>query len=309
MLIAIVESKFSGGKLEMRKFIFLSMTLIIYICLLPIHGNSQSDLVVRNGIEIFRSHVRLPPDAEIKFVEKKESPIPDFYSLKLIISLPDKDMPIVIYVDKNGEKVILGNLYVKGENITLKEAGPPRPKKIDMTMLDMEKSPFIGNIGARVVIVEFSNFQCPYCMDSWLKMARLMKRYPQEFKYIFKHFPFQARGKTFELSEFAAAAHEVGNDAFWVVHDFFFTKEGQEMVTRLEKEAIKENVEKLLKGKGYNIKNFNLALEIGKAKSRVLEDMAVANRFRFTSTPTKIVNGDIIVGSTPDSTLERYLNK
>jgi protein-disulfide isomerase len=192
--------------------------------------------------------------------------------------------------------------------VTMKEAGPPRPKKIDMGLLEMVKSPFLGNKGAKVTIVEFSNFQCPYCMDSWSKFMGLLKRYPQDFKYIFKHFPFQDQGRTFELSEMAAAAQEVSNEAFWIVHDFFFTKEGQD-IANLEKGAVRQKVEQLLKGKGYDVRSFQSALETGRARNRVLEDMALANRFRMTSTPTKIVNGEMIVGSTPDSTLEQYLGK
>jgi protein-disulfide isomerase len=63
------------------------------------------------------------------------------------------------------------------------------------------------------------------------------------------------------------------------------------------------------KGKGYDVKIFQSALETGRARKRVLEDMALANRLRLTSTPTKIINGDMIIGLTPDSTLERYLGK
>jgi protein-disulfide isomerase len=177
-----------------------------------------------------------------------------------------------------------------------------------MGLLEMGKSPFLGNKGAKVTIVEFSNFQCPYCMDSWSKFMGLMKRYPQDFKYIFKHFPFQDQGRTFELSEMAAAAQEVSNEAFWIVHDFFFTKEGQD-IANLEKGAVRQKVEQLLKGKGYDVRSFQSALETSRARNRVLEDMALANRFRMTSTPTKIVNGEMIVGSTPDSTLEQYLGK
>ena len=106
----------------------------------------------------------------------------------------------------------------------------------------------------------------------------------------------------------AAAAQEISNEAFWVVHDFFFTKEGQDMAN-LEKGAVKQKVEQLLKGKGYDVRIFQSALETGRARNRVIEDMALADRFRMTSTPTKIVNGDIIVGSTPDNVLERYLGK
>jgi protein-disulfide isomerase len=265
-------------------------------------------MTVRAAIDTFKSQVRLPQGTEIRLLEKKESPIPDFYSVKLLLVYPDKEVPVVIYVDKAGEKVIIGNLFIKGENVNTKEAGPPRSRKIDMGLLEMGKSPSIGNEGAKVTIVEFSNFQCPYCMDSWAKFMGLMKRYPQDFKYIFKHFPFQPQGRTFELSEIAAAAQEVSNEAFWIAHDFFFTKEGQDMAN-LEKGAMIQKIEQLLKGKGYDVRIFQSALETGRARNRVLEDMALANRLRMTSTPTKIVNGDMIVGLTPDNVLERYLGK
>jgi protein-disulfide isomerase len=292
----------------------LKNSLIGLICLLfsiflfSHPGFSQEDNIGQVAIHTFRTQIRLPPGVEIKFLEKKESPIPDFYLVKLLLVYPDKEVPVVIYVDKAGEKVIIGNLFIKGENVTMKEAGPPKPIKIDMGMLEMGKSPSIGNKGAKVTIVEFSNFQCPYCMDSWSKFMGLMKRYPQDFKYIFKHFPFQPQGRTFELSEMAAAAQEVSNEAFWIVHDFFFTKEGQD-VSNLDKGAVKQKVEQLLKGKGYDVGIFQSALETGRARNRILEDMALANRLRMTSTPTKIVNGDMIVGLTPDNVLEQYLGK
>jgi len=291
-----------------RKTSIKGLGVMVLVLLLTALVSAQEDKIGEMAINTFRTQIRLPQGTEIRFLEKKESPIPDFYLVKLLLIYPDKEVPAVIYVDKAGEKVIIGNLFIKGENINTKEAGPPKPRKIDMGLLEMEKSPSLGNEGAKVTIVEFSNFQCPYCMDSWSKFMGLMKRYPQDFKYIFKHFPFQTQGKTFELSEMAAAAQEVSNEAFWIVHDFFYTKEGQD-IANLEKGAVKKKVEQLLRGKGYDVRIFQSALETGKARNRVLEDIALANRYRMTSTPTKIVNGDMIVGLTPDSTLERYLGK
>jgi protein-disulfide isomerase len=190
----------------------------------------------------------------------------------------------------------------------VKEAGLPRSKKIDMAILDVDKSPSIGPIGAKVTLVEFSNFQCPYCTDSWVKLKTLLTKYPKDIKYIFKHFPFQPVGKTFELSEMAAAAQEVSQEAFWLVHDFLFTSEGQS-VAQLDRKAIQLKIEQLLREKNYDVKGFQSALENGKGRQRVLEDMALGNKLRITGTPTKIVNGDFIVGSSPDNVLERYLIK
>lgn len=292
----------------MAKNIFWAGMVIAVVLAMPVATFSQGDPVAKAAIDTFKSQVRLPAGSEIKFLEKKESPISDFYAVKLLVVLPDKEMPAIVYVDPAGEKVFIGNLFIKGENVTRKEAGPPKPKKIDMAILDMEKSPFLGSKEAKVMIVEFSNFQCPYCMDSWTKFKELMKRYPEDFKYLFKHFPFQTQGRTFALSEMAAAAQEVSNEAFWLIHDFFYTKEGQD-IANLEKRVVKQKVEQILKRKKYDVRIFQSALETGKAKNRVLEDMALAERLRLTSTPTKIVNGDVIVGLTADSTLERYLGK
>jgi len=293
----MLKKRFIGG-----------ICLLLSVFFFAQQGFSQEDKIAEMAINTFRSQVRLPQGTEIKFLEKKESPIPGLYSVKLLLLFPDKDVPVVIYVDKEGEKVFIGNLFVKGENVTTKEAGPPKPKKIDMAALDMDKSPFIGSKGAKVTIVEFSNFQCPYCMDSWTKLKTLLGKHPREIRYIFKHFPFQSDGKTFELSEMAAAAQEVGQEAFWLVHDFLFTREGQS-VAKLDRKAVQLKIEQLLREKNHDVKALQTALESGRGKQRVLEDMALGNKLRITGTPTKIVNGDMIVGSSPDNVLERYLGK
>ena len=269
---------------------------------------SQEDEISKAAIETVKKQIRLPAGTEIRFVEKKESQIPGFYTVKMVISSLDRDTPVVAYVDQTGEKVILGNLFVKGESVTAKEAGPPTTKKIDMAILDLDHSPAVGQKGARVTIVEFSNFQCPHCMDSWTKLKPLLGKSPKEVRYIFKHFPFQSEGKAFELSEIAAAAQEVSLEAFWLVHDFFFTPEGQN-VAKLEKKAVQTRVEQLLREKKMNVKAFQAALENGKGRQRVLDDMALGTKLRITGTPTKVVNGDIIVGSTADNVLEKYLSK
>jgi len=292
----------------LKKSLIGGIWLLLSIFFFSPQGFSQEDKIGEVAINTFRVQIRLPQGTEIRYLEKKDSPISDFYSVKLLIVLPDKEMPVIVYVDKAGEKVFLGNLFLKGENVTMKEAGPPRPKKIDMTILDMDKSPAAGPKGAKVTLVEFSNFQCPHCLDSWTKLKPLLGKYPKDIQYIFKHFPFQPDGKTFELSEMTAAAQEVGQEAFWLVHDFLFTGEGQS-VANLDKKAVLLKIEQLLREKNHDVKGFQSALESGKGRQRVLDDMALGNKLRITGTPTKIVNGDLIVGSTLDNVLERYLGK
>jgi len=72
--------------------------------------------------------------------EKRESPIPDFIMVKLLVVRKDGEVPIVVYVDRSAEKVILGDLFIKGENITQKETGDPKISKIESRFLETGKA-------------------------------------------------------------------------------------------------------------------------------------------------------------------------
>ena len=285
-------------------FGILCFTILSWV--LISQGFAQEDKIVQVAVDTFKKEVRLPPEAEVKFVEKKDSPIPGFYSVKLSVLTPTREVPIVLYVDSNGEMVILGNLIIRGENVTRKEAGEPKARKIDMALLGVDKSAVRGGVQPKMTIVEFSNFQCPYCVKSWKKMKELLGKYPQEIRYVFKHFPLQPKGIQFELSEMAAATQEVSQEAFWAVHDFFFSDEGQAFVKK-DREVLKKKIEEILKEKGYDEKIFQTALETGKGKKKVEEDILTGNKIGVRGTPSIVVNGDFVGSAITDKMVEQYL--
>lgn len=286
----------------------LGLVLAGWVLLTVPGAFAQEDRMVQLAIETVKAQMRLPKGAEVKFVEKKESPIPGFYSVKLSFMGADREIPLIVYVAPEGEKVILGSLFVKGENVTRKEAGEPKPRKLEMGQLELDRSLVRGPAGARITVVEFSNFQCPYCVRSWKTVKELMDKYPQDINYVFKHFPLPSQKKSAELSEMVAALEGVNRDAFWMLHDFFFSDEGQKLVN-LEREALKKRIEELLEGKGYDVKGFQSALETGKGKKRVDEDAALGQKLGVRGTPTTVVNGEFRVGPVTDKTIEEYLKK
>ena len=291
-----------------KKFVLATIGLVFFSFILTTQIFSQEDKIAQVAIETFRTQFRLPPGAEVKFIEKKESPIPGFYSVKLSVSTQNREIPVIVYVDSVGEKVIVGTLFIKGENVSRKEAGEPKLRKMDMGQLGIEKSPSRGPNSGKMTVVEFSNFQCPFCVKSWKRMKELLEKNPQEIRYIFKHFPLQPQGKPFEVSEMVAATQEISDEAFWAVHDFFFSDEGQTFMSR-ETEVLKQKIEEILKGKGYDEKSFQTALETGKGKKRVVEDMVLGNKIGVTGTPTMIINGDFVGSSLTDKMVEQYLGK
>jgi hypothetical protein len=107
----------------LKKTLSRTLLLIVLSFFLTAQGFAQKDNIAQIAIDTVRAHMGLPPGIEVKFIEKKESPVPGFYSVKLSLVTPDREIPTVIYVDKTGDRVFLGTLIVKGENVTRKEAG------------------------------------------------------------------------------------------------------------------------------------------------------------------------------------------
>ena len=289
-----------------KKLVLATLGLVFLSFILTPQIFSQEDKIAQVAIETFKTQFRLPPGAEVKFIEKKESPIPGFYSVKLSVLTQNREIPVIVYVDSAGEKVIVGTLFIKGENVSRKEAGEPKFRKMDMGQLGIEKSPSRGPNGGKMTVVEFSNFQCPYCVKSWKRMKEMLEKNPKEIRYIFKHFPLQPQGKPFEISEMVAATQEISDEAFWAVHDFFFSDEGQAFMSK-ETGVLKQKIEEILKGKGYDEKVFQTALDTGKGKKRVVEDMALGNKIGVTGTPTMIINGDFVGSNLTDKMVEEYL--
>lgn len=292
----------------LKGIVLMVVVLLGLSLLLTFQVMAQEDRIVRVAIDTVRTQLRLPKEIEVRFVEKRESHLPGFYSVKLLLITADKEIPLVAYVDKTGEKVLVGSLIIKGENVTAKEAGVPKPRKVNMGKLEIEKSPSRGPSGAKVTIAEFSNFECPYCQMSWLKMREWMEKHPQDVRYVFKHFPFQPQGKTFDLSEIAAAAQKISDEAFWVVHDLFFSNEGQALIQG-ETGEVRRKIEEILKEKGYDVKSFQSALETGQGRRKVEEDMALGKNIRVMGTPTILINGEFAANPVTDQVFEQYLRK
>lgn len=124
----------------MAKVFIGIMGLLLISLLLRLNHSSRENNMIELAVETVRIEIGLPDDAEIKFVEKKESPIPDFYAVKLLVKRTDREVPVVVYVDRGADKVIVGNLFIRGENITRREAGDPRIPKMDVGHFKIEKS-------------------------------------------------------------------------------------------------------------------------------------------------------------------------
>ena len=124
----------------MSKIFFGLMALLILSLLSTVNNPFKQDNIAQLAIQTLKIQGGLSEEAELKLVEKRESPIPDFIMVKLIVVGEHGEVPIVVYVDRSAEKVILGDLFIRGENITLKDTGNPRISKVGSKSLETGKT-------------------------------------------------------------------------------------------------------------------------------------------------------------------------
>ena len=170
--------------------------------------------------------------------------------------------------------------------------------------------PTRGNASAPVTIIEFSDFQCPYCTRGATTVEELLEKYPDDIKFVFKHFPlgFHPWAKPAAIASHCAS--EQNHDAFWTLHDAYF--KNQKAITP---ENVIAKSKEYLAGAGIDMAAFddcanNKDSEAYKAAAKVVDDdMALGSKHGVSGTPGFFVNGQFINGAQPSSAFEPLIEE
>jgi protein-disulfide isomerase len=142
-------------------------------------------------------------------------------------------------------------------------------------------SPSTGPVNARITLVEFSDFQCPFCYKAVAHLNTLLKAYPTQVKLIFKQFPLVDSHPEAAISAAAAlAANQQGK--FWQMHDIMFANHGN-----LSRKAILG----WAAGLGLDMTRFTADLESPAIKQAIKRDMEDGERIGVDATPTVFIDG------------------
>ncbi len=171
----------------------------------------------------------------------------------------------------------------KANNVVVTFKEPVKPKK------EVEaKGPSKGPDGAKVTIVEFSDFQCPFCGKASATVDQVMEQYAGKVKLVFRHFPLDFHEKAPKAAEAALCANE--QKKFWEFHDVMFKNQD-----KLSIEDLKATATTL----GLDATKFNECLDSGKMKKTVEEDTAAGKKVGVTGTPAFFINGTMLSGAQP----------
>jgi protein-disulfide isomerase len=157
----------------------------------------------------------------------------------------------------------------------------------------------LGNPDAPVTIIEFSDFQCPFCRKFYKEtLPQIKKDYilTGKAKLVYRDFPLvQIHPGATPAAEGAECAKEQGK--FWEMHDVIFDEQEKQGSGTIQFTA--DDVKKWAAKLGLNTSKFNQCLDSEKYKQEVEKDIADGSAAGVTGTPAIFVNGRLIVGAQP----------
>ncbi|MFO7566997.1 MAG: thioredoxin domain-containing protein [Enhygromyxa sp.] len=158
--------------------------------------------------------------------------------------------------------------------------------------------PSYGPADAQVTVVEFSDFQCPYCSLAANAVNELKDKYGDRVRFVFRQYPLGFHEQAHLAAQASLAAHAQGK--FWEFHDKLFAN--QKALGRAELEQYAEEI-------GLDMAQFRKALDEGTYKATVDADMELGGEVFVSGTPTMFINGARVANATDVESISSEIDK
>jgi protein-disulfide isomerase len=227
-------------------------------------------------------------DAEA-FYEKNKSRIPPQTTKEAV-------MPqIKAYLQQNGQQEARDK-YFKTLEAKYKVDYLMEPMRVEVAANGF---PAKGPASAPVTIVEFSDFQCPFCSRVTPTLQEVVSKYGNKIRLVFRQFPLPMHPNAAKAAEASLCANEQGK--FWEMHDAMFKDQAGLAVDGLKSKAAGIA--------GINAANFNSCLDSGKETPAVQSDVKAGTKAGVNGTPAMFVNGRFLSGAVSTDDLSKVIDE
>jgi protein-disulfide isomerase len=198
----------------------------------------------------------------------------------------------------------LGNVVVaikEAEPAAPTAVAPSRPGRPDPNKrysINTRGAPRRGGEKAKVSVVEFSDFACPFCNRVNATLNQITETYGDDVEIVFKHLPLAMHSKAPAAHAAAEAAHRQGK--FWEMHDLIFANQRQ-----MSPQKYEEYAQQL----GLDVDRFRQDAASAAVKKKVDADAAEAGRLGVTGTPGFFINGRFLSGAKPFDSFKQVIDE
>jgi protein-disulfide isomerase len=177
-------------------------------------------------------------------------------------------------------------------------SGPRRPDPQKVHKIEVGNAPIRGSKNAKVTIVEWADFQCPFCVRVNPTLEQIIKEYGDKVRIAFKHLPLSMHAKARAAHSAAEAAHRQGK--FWEMHDLIFAS---------PKDLSPETYLRYANEMGLDIDQYNSDITSSSVRKVIDDDLATAGKFGVSGTPSFFVNGRFLSGAQPYGSFARLIDE
>ncbi len=208
-------------------------------------------------------------------------------------------------LDRATEQLVAMNETIAEAEVARAAPTPPptrptrrRPDPDKVYTINVAGSPARGPEDAKVTLVEFSDFQCPFCARVTPTLANIEKEYGDRVRIVFKHLPLSMHTKAPAAHAAAEAAGLQGK--FWEMHDKIFAN---------QREMSEQNYVTWAGEMGLDVEKFKKDVASKAVRDRVERDLREASALGVTGTPSFFINGRFTSGAKPYSEFKRMIDE
>lgn len=255
--------------------------LAMALCVSGQNTANKKNAFDKTWMETYVRHLWvLDPEYKVAIADPKPSAdLPGFKDITVTVSQGAASQQITLLASSDGSKIVEGAVYGAGGNAY----------KPNLDKLTTQFTPSMGTPGATVVIVEFSDMECPHCKEESKTLSEnLIKTYPTQVRLYFKDFPLTS------IHPWAKAAAMAGRcvfhnnpGSFWNYLDWIFAQ--QDGVTP---ENLRDKIMEWAKGqKDIDVLQLGRCIDDKSTEKEVDDSAAEALALQVDGTPTLFVNG------------------
>ena len=279
-----------------------ALIAILAACAIALFGESKEkkpSALDKTTLENYVRHLNAwDGSIKIDIGDPKPAPMPGFVEFDIHASKDKASDDLVYYVSKDGATILQGNVYQTAEN--------PFKRDLDKLKGMTALSPNYGTQGAPVVIIEFSDFECPYCREEAKTLrTNLLNTYPKEVHLYHIDFPLEAVHPWARAAAGAArCVLKQSPEAYWAYYDWIY--EHQQEITADNLKA------KVLDWAKTNDKIDTLKLtrcmDTKETDDEVAMEMEEAKTMGINQTPYFFVNGRRMAGAIDWASMKRVID-
>src|SRR5581483_3272513 len=250
----------------------------------PAGAAPASDAVIGQRVVDYFQKTVTTPGLSFKVGQLADAEIPGWRKGTLEVALGDQHQSVPFYVSRDGRYLL------RGEAVDL----TVDPLKQVMSKIKLDGVPSRGPADAKVTIVEYSDFECPFCSRAYATMEdQVLKDYGDRVRFVYKNFPLTSIHPWAEDGAIAAAcAAQQGNEQFWAMYKGLFTHQSE-----ITKDNVKDKAVEIGQAAGLDAAKLKDCIEGRKSLDAVKADEAEAASLGVGSTPTFFINGRRVSGA------------